>query len=110
MWEGAGDHGSVGDGPRAMPLRAAPGEKLGAAACAADPAQRATGATDTRCPPYGVPATSANAQPGTNLRSRRPWHHREGPSGSSASDSTTAAGAYGDGMTGGEDEPEPDGS
>ena len=46
--------GLLGTGPRAMPLRAAPGEKLGAAACAAEnQAQRATGATDAPC---GAPA------------------------------------------------------
>jgi len=34
-WAGPGVTGLLGTGPRAMPLRAAPGEKLGAAACAA---------------------------------------------------------------------------
>jgi hypothetical protein len=64
--------GLLGTGPRAMPLRAAPGEQLGAAACAADQAQRATGATDTRCLPYGAPTSSATYGPARTFAGKGP--------------------------------------
>jgi hypothetical protein len=60
-------------------------------------APRATGATDTHCPPYGGACQLGNARTRTNLRRQRPWHHREGPAGIAESDSTAAARAYGRG-------------
>ena len=75
--------GLLGIRPRAMPLRAAPGEKLGAAACAAGTKPKAQPVLPTpNCAPYGAPAISANAQPGMTPCSREDWHHREalGPS------------------------------
>lgn len=90
-----------------MPLRAAPGESSGprrvqrtqrnAEPVLQTPVARPTGrlpSLQTHSPPE--PSQPKALAPG-------------GPSGISASDSTAAAGAYGDGMTGGEDEPEPDG-
>jgi hypothetical protein len=59
----AGDDGPAGDRPRAMPLRAAPGESSGLRRVQPEPTPRATGATDASCAPYGAPASAANAQP-----------------------------------------------
>jgi hypothetical protein len=102
--------GLLGTGPRAMPLRAAPGRSSGPQRVPAQPS-----ATRNRCsrhllPALRAPVSSATHEPRTNLRSRQPCHHRGGPSSSSEADSTAAVGAHGDAMTGGEDEPEPDGS
>ena len=48
---GPGRTGLLGTGPRAMPLRAAPGEKLGAAACAAGTKRNRC----CRCPLHALP-------------------------------------------------------
>jgi hypothetical protein len=84
-------------------------EARGRGVCSRNQVQRATGATDARSAPCGAPASSANAPPRRSLQPR-PWQRREAPSGISESDSTAAAGGIREGMTGGEDEPESDGS
>ena len=53
-WAGPGMMGLLGTGPRAMPLRAAPGEKLGVAAYAAEIKRNAQPVLQTR--PAGGPA------------------------------------------------------
>src|SRR5215213_11763729 len=56
--------GLMGTGPRAMPLRAAPGEKLGAAACAAETKRNAQPVLQTRPAgrlPSGRPGWAAPA-------------------------------------------------
>ena len=89
---GPGITGLLGTGPRAMPLRAAPGEKLGAAACAA-------GTKRNRCCRHPLPALWGACQLGS-ARTRPSLAAKAlaipgGPSGNSASDSAAAGGQTG---------------
>ena len=94
----AGDDGPAGDRPRAMPLRAAPGESSGLRRVQPEP-----NATRNRCYRRPLRALRGACQrckrtaPPQEPRSRRLWQHREAPSGISESDSTAAARAYGRG-------------
>ena len=60
---GPGRTGLLGTGPRAMPLRAAPGEKLGAAACAAGTKRNAQPCSRRPLRACGAPASSATHGP-----------------------------------------------
>jgi hypothetical protein len=91
--------GLLGTGPRAMPLRAAPGEKLGAAACAGATKHNAQPMLQT---PIACPTGACqlgNARTRTNLRSRRPWHPSGALRASLGLIPPLLPGAHGDGMT-----------
>jgi hypothetical protein len=61
---GAGDDGSAGDQAPERCRSARPRVKArGRGVFSQNQAQRATGATDTHCPPYGAPASSATHEP-----------------------------------------------
>src|SRR5215216_6187030 len=70
---GLGMTGLLGTGPRAMPLRAAPGEKLGAAACAAEIKRNRCYRHPLRAP-YGRLPARQRTDP-HEPRSQRPWQH-----------------------------------
>jgi hypothetical protein len=81
--------GLLGTGPRAMPLRAAPGGSSGSRRLQPEPSATRNGATDARCGPCGAPAGCATHGP---ARASQPKALATpgGPSGSSESDCTAA--------------------
>jgi hypothetical protein len=109
IWAGPGITGLLGTGPRAMPLRAAPGEKLGAAACA----RTKRNAQPVLQTPFARPAGRLPARQRTDPHEpsqAKPWHTGRAFRASLSLIPLLLAGHTGRDDEGGEDEPEPDGS